>query len=146
MLIEVLVGLSLGLVTILLARKNKREGWLYSAVVILLPLIYVAFALFDGDFNAAVNELLFGAPFIIGGLACLIFRVRMSFKIIGILWFAHGLFDVVHDQLFLNPGVPEWYPLFCAAVDIVIGAYLIGLQRPRESNNNCNLSKNRPIP
>lgn len=130
MLIEVLIGLSLGFATILLARKNNREGWLYSAAVISLPLIYVTFALFDGDFNAAVRELLFGAPFIIGGTASLVFRMKMSSRIIGILWLAHGLFDVVHDRLFANPGVPEWYPLFCAAVDVVIGAYLILLVSP----------------
>ncbi|MFD0692606.1 hypothetical protein ACFQZT_00715 [Paenibacillus sp. GCM10027628] len=127
MLIEVLVGISLGILSILLIHKVNGESWLYSAIVISLPLIYVTFALVAADYTAVVMELLFGAPFIIGGVACLIFRVKMSARIVGILWLVHAVFDIVHDRLFVNPGVPEWYPVFCAAVDVVIGAYLIQL-------------------
>jgi uncharacterized membrane protein HdeD (DUF308 family) len=135
MVIEVLVGLLLGIATIVFARKVHGESWVYSASVISLPLIYVVFALFAGDYPSAVMELLFGAPFIIGGVVCLVFRLPMSAIVIGALWVVHGVFDLMHYQLFVNPGVPEWYPFFCAAVDIVIGGYLIWLaSRLRNAN------------
>ncbi|RKP49853.1 hypothetical protein D7Z26_18655 [Cohnella endophytica] len=124
-MLEVLVGILLGVASILLTRKVNRLSWLYSAVVISLPLIYVTFALVAADYAAVAMELLWGAPFIIGGAACLLFRVEMPARIVGILWLAHAVFDVVHDRLFVNPGVPQWYPLFCAAVDVVIGGYLM---------------------
>jgi len=135
MLIEVFVGIALGILSIFLIRKVNGESWLYSAVVISLPLIYVTFALVAADYTAAAMELLAGAPFIIGGAVCLILRVKMSARIIGILWIVHAVFDLVHDRLFVNPGVPEWYPLFCAGVDVVIGTYLIQLvSRIRNAN------------
>ncbi|WNQ12519.1 hypothetical protein MJA45_05660 [Paenibacillus aurantius] len=125
MLIEIFVGLLLGIVLVLLVRKYKQEGWLYSAVLVSLPLIYVTYALVIGDFSTAVKELLVGGPFLIGGFWCLMFRVPMSARITGILWLMHALFDVAHGLLFVNHGVPEWYPLFCGAVDTVIGSYLV---------------------
>lgn len=142
MVIEVLVGILLGIATIVLARKINGESWAYSAIVISLPLIYVVFALFAGDYSVAVMELLLGAPFIIGGVVCLIFRLPMSAIIIGILWVAHGVFDLMHNQLFVNPGVPEWYPFFCAAVDVVIGGYVIWLA---SRLRNANLHGVQPI-
>ena len=88
------------------------------------PLIYVTFALIAAEYPAAAMELLFGVPFIAGGVVCLIFRMQISPINIGILWVVHAAFDVLHGRLFVNLGVPEWYPLFCAAVDVMIGAYM----------------------
>jgi len=33
----------------------------------------------------------------------------------------------VHDALIRNPVVPAWWPVFCAVVDVVVGAWLMGL-------------------
>ena len=34
----------------------------------------------------------------------------------------HGLFDFVHGHLIANPGVPVWWPSFCAGFDLMAGA------------------------
>jgi hypothetical protein len=36
----------------------------------------------------------------------------------------HGLMDLVHHELVSNPGIPSYWPGFCAAFDIVAAFYL----------------------
>lgn len=73
--------------------------------------------------------MLFGLPFLIGGVVLSLGRrhVPWAAAVVGALWLAHGGYDLLHPQLFINPGVPAWYPAFCAAVDIVVGLYLLSL-------------------
>ena len=35
----------------------------------------------------------------------------------------HGVFDLLHHSFIDNPGVPVWWPGFCAAADITLGAW-----------------------
>jgi len=37
----------------------------------------------------------------------------------------------VHGQLIADPGVPVWWPAFCASYDITAAAWLAGLLRVR---------------
>ena len=39
---------------------------------------------------------------------------------------AHGVFDLAHDHVIANPGVPAWWPAFCSAADVVL-ALLMGV-------------------
>jgi hypothetical protein len=36
----------------------------------------------------------------------------------------HGVFDSVHHWFIENPGVPHWWPGFCLAFDVILGAWL----------------------
>jgi hypothetical protein len=119
------VGIGLGVLSIVLARRVRGENWLYAAAVIVLPLIYVAFAVASGDSSVVLLELALGLPFILGGVLCLVFRLPLSAVVLGTLWILHAAFDIFHNVLFINDGVPGWYPIFCAAVDFVVGGYLI---------------------
>jgi hypothetical protein len=38
--------------------------------------------------------------------------------------FGHGAFDFVPHFFIDNPGVPQWWPGFCLASDVVFGAWL----------------------
>lgn len=46
------------------------------------------------------------------------------------LWMAaiaiagHGVFDIVHPHVVSNPGVPQWWPMFCMTYDVTAGLYL----------------------
>lgn len=122
-----LVGLIVGVLGIASARHFKGESWIYSSTLIILPIIYVGFALYDGDGSIGVKEILVGLPWLLGGLATLFFSLPKSAILVGGLWILHGIFDLAHDQLFTNPGVPDWYPVACAGTDIVIGLYLLWL-------------------
>lgn len=129
--LSVVVGVALGLASIYTARRVHGESWLYSATVLLLPLIYAAFATIAGDFSTATQELLVGLPFILGGLLCLVIKVPTTATFLGLLWVVHVLFDVSHNLLVNNPAVPVWYPWFCASIDLVIGVYVLQIGRSR---------------
>lgn len=122
-----LLGVALGIASIYLVRRINGEPWMYAYALLTLPIIYVMFALSDGYGEVAGKELLVGLPWIIAGIALLWFKVPYATVIVGAFWLIHAIYDVIHDDLFVNPGVPDWYPLACLGVDGVIGGYLLWL-------------------
>ena len=134
-MIEALVGVAVGVLTIALARIIRGQRWLYSLGLLTLPSLYAFFALQAGEQEVGVKEMIYGVPFVVVGLVFAFVSVRHSAVVIGAFWILHGLFDVTHSQFFTNAGVPGWYPVFCFSVDVVIGAYLLWLSR-RISNAN----------
>lgn len=122
-----LLGVALGTASIYLVRRLNAEPWMYAYALLVLPIIYVLFALTDGSGEVAGKELLAGLPWIIAGVVLLWFKVPGAAVIVGLFWLLHGVYDVVHDELFLNPGVPDWYPIACFGTDVVIGGYLLWL-------------------
>jgi hypothetical protein len=73
------------------------------------------------------------------GIAVFLAAAVVGFK--GSFWLivaglaAHGIFDLFHGRMITNPGVPLWWPPFCAAYDIVAAGYLavLLLRRPASS-------------
>ncbi len=128
-MIEALVGASVGVLTIVVARLIRGERWLYSLGLLVLPGLYASFALQAGEQAVGVREMIYGVPFVVAGLVFAFVSVRRSAVLVGIFWLLHGLYDLVHSQLITNAGVPVWYPVFCFVVDAVIGSYLLWLSR-----------------
>ena len=128
-MIEVLLGATVGVLTILVARIIRGERWLYSIGLLVLPGLYALFALGAGEQAASVKEVLYGTPFLVAGLVFATVSIRGSAVVVGAFWMLHGLYDLTHSGLFTNPGVPAWYPVWCCSVDLVIGAYLLWLSR-----------------
>jgi hypothetical protein len=138
-LIEALVGVAVGVLTIALARIIRGQRWLYSIGLLTLPSLYANFALLAGEQAVAVKEMIYGIPFVVAGLVFAFVSIRQSAVVVGAFWILHALYDLTHSQFFTNIGVPGWYPVFCFSVDIVIGAYLLWLSR-RISNANLRLA------
>lgn len=128
-MIEALVGIAAGLATIILARVVRGQRWMYSIGLLVLPTLYILFALRTGETALIAAEALYGVPFFVGGLLFAFVSVRHSAAMVGALWMLHGLYDLIHYQLFTNPGVPDWYPVWCASVDGVVGAYVLWISR-----------------
>ncbi len=126
---EAVIGVAIGVLTIVVARFIRGQRWLYSLGLLALPGLYASFALHSGEPAIAVKELVYGAPFLAAGLACAVLSLRHSAVVVGAFWMLHGLYDLTHGQFFTNVGVPGWYPVFCFSVDVVVGAYLIWLSR-----------------
>lgn len=122
-------GLLLGALSVWLARRLRIERWGYTLSLIGLPLFYVFFAWRSGDENTAFIEFFYGMLYLASGLVFAISRLKFSAYIVAVLWLLHAAYDIAHGHLVMNLGVPAWYPHFCAAVDVVIGAYLIWLAR-----------------
>lgn len=125
MIASLALGVVVGLISVVSARRLGGERWMYAATLPLLPLIYVAFAMVGADGTVGAKELLAGVPWILGaGVAFLISPPR-AILLVGALWILHGAYDLAHDQFFTNSGVPGWYPVACAGTDWIIGGYLV---------------------
>jgi hypothetical protein len=128
-MIEALLGVAVGVLTIVSARIIRGQRWLYSLGLLILPSLYAFFALQAGEQAVAVKEMIYGIPFVAAGLVFAIVSVRQSAVVVGAFWILHGLYDLTHSRLITNTGVPGWYPVWCFSVDVVIGAYLLWLSR-----------------
>lgn len=128
-MIEALIGVAVGVLTIVLARIIRGQRWLYSLGLLTLPSLYAFFALQAGEQAVSVKEMIYGVPFVVVGLVFALVSVRQSAVVVGAFWILHGLYDLTHSQSITNAGVPGWYPVFCFSVDVVIGAYLLWLSR-----------------
>ena len=126
-MIEALVGAAVGVLTIVTARLLRGERWLYSLGLPVLPGLYAMFALLAGERAVSVQEMIYGAPFVVAGFLFLFVSVRNSAVAVGVFWLLHGMYDLVHGRLLANPGVPVWYPVFCCVVDVVVGLYVLRL-------------------
>jgi hypothetical protein len=128
-MIEALIGIAVGVLTIVVARLIRGERWLYALGLLTLPSLYANFALQAGEPAMGVKEMIYGIPFIAAGLVFAFVSVRRSAVVVGAFWILHALWDLTHSQFFTNAGVPGWYPVWCFSVDVVIGAYLLWLSR-----------------
>jgi hypothetical protein len=121
-LLPLLTGLGLAPAVALFARLSgfDRERGFYPLQLIVFALLYLLFAAIAGGGTLLLAEtpglLLFGAVAVTG--------FRSSLWLVAAGLFGHGLFDAVHGQLIANPGVPAWWPAFCAGYDISAAACL----------------------
>jgi hypothetical protein len=122
LLLPLLAGLVLApavAVFALLAGFDRDRGF-YPVTLIVIGSLYMLFAASAGGGPLFAAEapfmLLFGAAAVIG------FRTSLWIVVAGL--FVHGLFDAVHGALIANPGVPAWWPAFCASYDIAAAACL----------------------
>jgi hypothetical protein len=124
-----LFGIAFGVFSVVFIRFVNAERWLYTLGLLCLPAIYLVFALYAGHNQSVVLELAWGAPYIFAGILIALGNLRVSTLLIAVFWLLHGVYDLLHDSLFNNPGVPIWYPALCAGADLVIGSYLLFLSR-----------------
>lgn len=92
----------------------------YPVILTVIAIVYELFAVMGGSDTALVMELLPTAIFIFA--AVLGFRTSLWWVVAGLI--GHGVYDIFHPAMFMNPGVPVWWPTFCLAYDVVAGVFL----------------------
>ena len=92
----------------------------YPVILIVIAVLYELFATLGGSTSALLKELLPTAIFV--GVSVLGFRTSLWWVVAGLI--GHGVYDIFHPVLFTNPGVPEWWPMFCMAYDVAAGVFL----------------------
>ncbi len=126
-----IVGFALAALTFLFAKSVgfDRDGAFYPALLVVIASYYVLFAVMGGSTSAIIVESV--ATTVFATVAVIGFR--SSPWIVAAALAAHGVFDLIHGSLIANPGVPEWWPAFCATFDVAIAAGLswLILQRKR---------------
>jgi protein-S-isoprenylcysteine O-methyltransferase Ste14 len=84
---------------------------------------YVLFAVMGGSIHALLVESAIVMLFLLA--AFLGFKVTLWFIVAALA--GHGVFDFVHARVVTNRGVPDWWPSFCLAYDIVAAGFLASL-------------------
>jgi hypothetical protein len=97
-----------------------RDRAFYPTVMIVIALLYVLFAVMGGSTDALLIEIAVATVFIALALA----GFKYSLWLVAAALAGHGILDVFHGQLIANPGVPVWWPAFCATYDVVAAGYL----------------------
>jgi len=119
---EYLIGLflSLAVTGFAITTGLDRDRAFYPTVAIVVASYYVLFAAMAASGRALVPEIAVASGFLL--LATIGYKRSLWFVAIAIA--GHGVFDLVHHLLIENPGVPRWWPGFCAAFDVILGGLL----------------------
>lgn len=97
-----------------------RDRAFYPTVMVVIASYYALFAVMGGSVQALVVEsVIFG-----GFLLLSVVGFKRNLWLVVVALAAHGVFDWVHGRFVENPGVPDWWPVFCLAYDIVAAGYL----------------------
>jgi hypothetical protein len=115
--VGVVLGLAVGLLTSVVGMDRDRA--LYPAILIVIASYYDLFAIMGGG-AALVPEMALSAAFVLAA----IIGFRTNLWIVAAAVVGHGVQDLFHGRLIANAGVPAWWPMFCATIDVVIGFYL----------------------
>lgn len=122
---EYLIGCALALLVSLLARwvGFDRDRAFYPTLLVVIASYYVLFAAMSGSGRAVVAESVVMGGFVL--LAAAGFKLNLWLVVAALA--GHGALDAVHGRLVANPGVPEWWPAFCLAYDVVAAGFLAWL-------------------
>jgi hypothetical protein len=117
------VGALLALAIAIFARITgfDRDRSFYSVVLMVIASYYVLFACIAGE--AIIKEVVAASIFTV---VAVVGALRWPL-LLGAGIMLHGVFDFVHGDIIDNSGVPEWWPIFCASLDIVLGLWVIFL-------------------
>jgi hypothetical protein len=97
-----------------------RDRAFYTTVMAVVASYYVLFAAMAGSTHVLVVETAVAILF----LAVTLVGFRRSLWLVVAALASHGAFDAIHGRLIANPGVPLWWPAFCASYDVVAAGYL----------------------
>ena len=117
------IALALGVGVFASIAGLDRSRAFYPVVAMVVASYYVLFAVMGGSRSAIVIESAAGLVFV--ALAVLGFKRTLWLAVIALA--GHGLFDCVHASIVSNPGVPSFWPGFCAAYDVTAAGYLAWL-------------------
>lgn len=119
---EYLVGIMLAGAVCLLTRVvgMDRERALYPVMAMVIASYYGLFAVISGSSGALRMEMAGIAIFVVAAMVG--YRINLWIVVAAIA--GHGAFDLVHDRLVLDHGVPRWWPGFCLTFDVLAAAWL----------------------
>jgi hypothetical protein len=121
LLVGALLAFAVGLLATGLGLDRDRA--FYPVVTIVVASYYALFAVMSASTHALILESLVGIVF----LAAAVSGFRWSLWIVVVALAVHGVFDLTHNTIIANAGVPMWWPQFCLTYDITAAAFLAWL-------------------
>ena len=123
-MIPIIIGISSGLLTILLIAILKQ---LDKAVIYGLILSGIGF-LYVGYVWTNLQALIVNAIQAIAFLLLAYYGVKKSVTILAIGYFLHGCWDIAYSFFEAPALIPRHYDLFCSSLDFTICAYILILK------------------
>jgi len=119
---EYLIGIVLALAVCVFAMLTglDRGRVFYSTVVLVVAHYYILFAAMGANARVLIAECFAAAAFFIFAIV----GFKKSLWVTAAALAGHGVFDLFHNLLVHNPGVPFWWPGFCMSFDVLAGAFL----------------------
>lgn len=117
-LIGAILALAVGGFATLIGLDRGRA--FYPTVLIVIATYYVLFAVMGGSTRVLLVEIAFAS--VVSLIAIIGFRKNLWIVVAALV--GHGVFDFVHHLFIEDPGVPNWWPGFCMAYDVIAGAWL----------------------
>lgn len=116
------IGVVLGIAVGLFLRVSgfDRDRGVYPTILIVIPGYYVLFAAMADSTSAIAVESVVMAGFALVA----VWGFRNNFWWIAAGLAGHGAWDLIHGHLISNPGVPDFWPAFCSAIDFYLGAWV----------------------
>lgn len=135
---EIIIGaiLALGVCGLGVAAGFERDRAFYPVMLIVIASYYDLFAVIGGDKGVLGIEIVISLGF--AALAVLGFRVNLWLTVAGLL--GHAGLDFFHGHVVTNPGLPSWWPAFCATFDAIAGVYLLWALTSKRINASDPLS------
>lgn len=120
---ELIIGISLAIAIVLSARLSRfeKDRSFYPVLLIVIAFYYVLFAF--QSFHK--NEILFEVFVAIIFSVLAIWGHHINLKIVGLALILHGFYDLMHHSIPVATNPPEWWPLFCFGVDVILGVWLL---------------------
>lgn len=121
------IGLVLSLAVAVFARRSgfDRDRAFYPTVTIVVAAYYVLFAAMTGSIEIVLMEVALMAAFAVAAVV----GFKSNLWIVAVALAGHGLLDMVHERVLDNPGVPVWWPAFCATYDVAAGAIMAWIMK-----------------
>lgn len=128
-LLALVLGICISVIIIMRFKTSRLENSksAYAILLFTFPLYYFLFAMLAKDFAALLLEVAVGSLFFTIAFFALRLVRMPKFGLLAFGYILHGIYDVVHNLMFINAGTPDWWPAFCAVIDIIIGVYLVYL-------------------
>ena len=119
---EYAIGLILGLAVASAAAiiGFDRDRAFYPTVLSVIASYYVLFAVMGASGRTLVAEIVVASVFFLLAVA----GFKTTLWVVAAATVGHGVFDFAHHSFIDNPGVPHWWPGFCLAFDVSLGAFL----------------------
>ena len=124
--LALIIGLIISIIIIVRLKQTRLENskLSYSLLLFTFPVYYLIFAIYNKDYAALAFEFFVGLLFFSIATLSLNLSTFYRFGLLTIGYLLHGVYDVTHNDIFINTGTPLWWPVFCGVIDIFIGLYL----------------------
>jgi hypothetical protein len=133
-LIAFITGAGLALVLAIFGKLTsyEKDRSFFPTLLIVIASYYLLFAILDGSVSTILIEIAIASFFIV-------LAIWGSYRfplIVGAGIALHGIFDFMYGHLYVNNGVPVWWPAFCAGIDIPFGLWIMYLSyKTRPAND-----------